>query len=156
MQKLIWDPIGAEAGALIAISEGGYVYASGGLHARLRDIARFGQIYSQPEWSGVLTQSVVRDIQEGGIELPLAGLEKLEESFGQDLPVRASMQWDLVWPDGAMFKGGYLGQGLYVDPARSLVIAWFGTGLDYSAQMTEMLPVARQISRSGLLDTPRH
>jgi hypothetical protein len=36
-----------------------------------------------------------------------------------------------------------------VDPARELVIAWFGTGLDFSETVNGMLPVARQLARSG-------
>ncbi|MEM6545194.1 MAG: hypothetical protein AAF680_09825, partial [Pseudomonadota bacterium] len=53
-----------------------------------------------------------------------------------------------VWADGAMFKSGYSGQGLYVDPSRELVIAWFGTGQNFGEESNEMLSVARQIARS--------
>ena len=80
----------------------------------------------------------------------------MTDAMGDDLPVRASWQWDLVWADGAMFKAGYSGQGLYVDPDRALVIAWFGTGLDFSARTNEMLPVARQVARSGLFTSHGH
>lgn len=152
LQDLLWNPIGAESDALVAISGAGYAYASGGLHARLRDVARFGQIYTQPEVSGVLSAATLARIQDGGIALAPDELESMKQAMGDDLPVRASWQWDLVWSDGAMFKGGYSGQGLYVDPARRLVIAWFGTGLDFSARTNEMLPVARQIARSGLFE----
>ena len=150
LQDLIWNSIGAESDALVAISGAGYAYASGGLHARLRDVARFGQIYTRAELSGVLSATTVSKIQKGGIALAPEELEGLKDDFGDDLPVRGSWQWDLVWPDGALFKSGYSGQGLYVDPARNLVIAWFGTGLDFSARTNQMLPVARQLARSGL------
>ncbi|MCU0975712.1 MAG: beta-lactamase family protein [Steroidobacteraceae bacterium] len=154
LQELIWNSIGAESDALVAISGAGYAYASGGLHARLRDVARFGQIYVQPEVSSVLSGPMIRQIQDGGIALAPEELEGLKEGLGDDLPVRGSWQWDLVWSDGALFKSGYSGQGLYVDPARKLVIAWFGTGLDFSAQTNQMLPVARQLARSGLFGSP--
>lgn len=150
LQELVWNPIGAEADALLAISEAGYAYASGGLHARLRDVARFGHIFAQPELSGVLSSSIVQAMQKGGIALEPETLERLEESLGDDLPVRSSWQWDLVWSDGAMFKAGYSGQGLYVDPDRDLVITWFGTGLNYEETTNSMLPVSRQIARSGI------
>lgn len=155
LQELIWNAIGAEADALMAISEQGYAYASGGLHARLRDVARFGQIYSQPELSGVLSPTTVQSIQESGVDLAPEDLQQLKEDFGDDVPVRSGWQWDLIWPDGAMFKGGYSGQGLYVDPDRELVIAWFGTGLDYEEITNAMLPVSRQLARSGLFDPRR-
>ena len=51
-----------------------------------------------------------------------------------------------------MYKNGYLGQGLYVDPVRDLVIAWFGTGEDYNEKRNEMPEVARQIVRSKLFE----
>ncbi len=44
LQELVWGPIGSEADALMAISQAGYAYASGGLHARLRDMARFADV----------------------------------------------------------------------------------------------------------------
>ena len=67
-----------------------------------------------------------------------------------DLPLRASWQWDAVWADGGMYKSGYLGQGLYVDPDRDLVVAWFGTGEDFGAEQNELLPVTRQLVLSGV------
>jgi CubicO group peptidase (beta-lactamase class C family) len=152
LQELLWNPIGAEADALMAISEAGYAYASGGLHARLRDVARFGQIYTQPELSGVLSHSTIKAIQSGGIARAPDAQKQLQETLGEDLPVRAGWQWDSIWADGAMFKAGYSGQGLYVDPARDLVVAWYGTGLDFDERSNAMLPVTRQIARSGLFD----
>ena len=32
-------------------------------------------------------------------------------------------------PDGDFYKGGFGGQGLYISPARDLVIAFFGMPL---------------------------
>ena len=147
LQELLWNPIGAEADALIAISKSGYAYASGGLHARLRDVARFGQIYTQPELSGALSRSMISTIQGEGVAL---SPDRLEESLGEDVPVRSGWQWDHIWADGAMYKAGYSGQGIYVDPARDLVVAWFGTGLNFEELVNGMLPVSRQIARSGL------
>ena len=33
----------------------------------------------------------------------------------------------MIWDDGAMFKGGYSGQGIFVDPGRDIVAVWYGT-----------------------------
>jgi CubicO group peptidase (beta-lactamase class C family) len=54
-------------------------------------------------------------------------------------------------PEGDFFKGGYGGQGLYVSPARDLVIAFFGT-FDENQRGHEMTHIARQLARSGLFD----
>ena len=145
LRERVWSRIGAEADALMAISPAGYAYASGGLSARLRDIARFGELFVRPADFDVLTAAQVAAMQGGG--LPLAPSERRRARIGDDLPTRAAWQWDYIWNDGAMFKGGYSGQGLYVDPARDLVIAWFGTGEDFDARINAMLPVARQLAR---------
>jgi CubicO group peptidase (beta-lactamase class C family) len=142
VEELVWGPIGAEADALMAISSEGYAYASGGLHARLRDVARFGQVFTGPGAIGVLSSAMVKTMQTGGIALD-------DSDAAIDAPERASWQWDEIWADGAMFKGGYSGQGLYVDPSRDLVIAWFGTARDYDTG-NSMLPVSRQLAHSGL------
>jgi CubicO group peptidase (beta-lactamase class C family) len=155
LSEQIWRPIGAEDNALLAINEEGYSYASGGVIARLRDIARFGEIFVSPERFDVISPALVEGMQyRDGVPFSEDREERHASLFGDDLPHRAAWQWDMVWEDGGMYKGGYLGQGLYVDPDRELVIAWFGTGEDFSSKENEMPNVSRQIARSGLLDTP--
>lgn len=153
VQVLIWDRIGPEADALMAISDEGYAYASGGLVARLRDVARFGQVYTARDHLGVLDDALIDDMQ-GSRGIPLDKEDRIEliDAFGADLPVRAAWQWDLVWEDGGMYKGGYSGQGLYVDPDRRLVVAWFGTGEDFDERHNELRSIARQIARSDLFE----
>lgn len=147
IKELIWNPIGAEADALMAISDQGNAYAAGGLHARLRDVARFGQIYTQPESFSLLSPSMIEKIQSAGLQLTPTAKKKLVSVFATDLPSRSGWQWDLIWADGGMYKAGYSGQGLYVDPGRNLVIAWFGTGLNFNETTNAMLPVSRQIAQ---------
>jgi CubicO group peptidase (beta-lactamase class C family) len=155
LSEQIWQPMGAEDNALLAINEDGFSYASGGVFARLRDIARFGEIFVEPGPFGVLSESLVEAMGSGeGVPFGASRQADLVESFGDDAPRRAAWQWDMIWDDGGMYKGGYLGQGIYVDPARELVIAWFGTGEDFSARENEMPAVSRQIARSGLFDRP--
>lgn len=155
LRELIWDRIGPEADALITISDEGYAYASGGISARLRDIARFGELFVSPAAFDVFGEGIVNDMRETGVPFGKDLEIELIETFGADVPIRASWQWDRIWEDGGMYKGGYSGQGLYVDPDRLLVIAWFGTGLDFNDRKNDMLPIARQIARSGLFDPAR-
>lgn len=152
VEELVWSHIGAEADALMSISDQGYAYASGGLSARLRDVARFGEIYTGTAASGVISKAQVSRISKAGIALAEDHIDALRNELGDDLPTRAAWQWDLIWDDGGMYKGGYLGQGLYVDPSRDLVVAWFGTGEDYSDKMNELVPVTRQLVQTGLFD----
>ncbi len=146
VQEQLWTPMGAEADGLITVNDNGFAYASGGLSARLRDVARFGQIFTDDKNLGILNDELVQAMQQGGVELGEVRREGLEKLFANDGPVRAAWQWDYVWDDGAMFKGGYDGQGLYVDPKRRLVVAWFGTGLNFSETVNSMLPISRQLA----------
>ena len=50
-----------------------------------------------------------------------------------------------------MYKGGYSGQGLYVDPDRELVVAFFGTA-DTNYERNELMSASRQLATSGLFD----
>lgn len=153
LSEQIWRPIGAESDALLAINGQGFSYASGGVIARLRDIARFGQIFVASERFDVLSASQVDAMQHReGVPFGDGRQERHTDSFGDDTPSRGAWQWDMIWDDGGMYKGGYLGQGIYVDPVRDLVIAWFGTGEDYSAKSNEMPAVSRQIIHSGVFD----
>ena len=152
-QDLLWDRIGPEADAYHYVSRSGVAYAAGGMFLRLRDLARFGELFiSSSDVGEGLDAHRALLMENGGIELHQARLDALIESqpmLADDLPARSAWQWDLIWPDGSMFKGGYGGQGLYIDPQRELVMAWFGTH-DTDWQSHELLPVARQLSRSAL------
>jgi len=147
VQERLWSRIGPEADALMTVSDEAYAYAGGGLSARLRDVARLGLALMEQRQGD---ESILTTMQSGGIALAEDTEQELIETFADDVPVRAAWQWDLVWPDGAHFKSGYDGQGLYVDPARQLVIAWFGTGRDFGETTNDMLPVARQLAITGL------
>ncbi len=149
LREEIWHRIGPEADALVTVSREGHAYASGGVSARLRDVARFGLLFTGPRHADVVGP-MLRDLESGGIGLTEEHRADLAEIHAGDLPTRAGWQWDRIWDDGALYKGGYLGQGIYVDPARELVVAWFGTGEDYSAVGTEMDSVARQLSSAGV------
>ncbi|MEM1404074.1 MAG: serine hydrolase domain-containing protein [Pseudomonadota bacterium] len=149
LQELLWTPMGAEADGLMAISEDGYAIAHGGLSARLRDIARFGLLLTEAGPDQMIKASTLTRMRTGGVPVSdtmVRGIGAAED----DRPLIAAWQWDAIWADGGMYKSGYLGQGIYIDPERELVVAWFGTGSDFGAEQNELLPVTRQLARSGL------
>ena len=55
-----------------------------------------------------------------------AKYEGLKEDFGE-APLMNSYQFDAVFEDGALWKHGNLGQGIYIDPARDFVGVYFST-----------------------------
>jgi CubicO group peptidase (beta-lactamase class C family) len=61
--------------------------------------------------------------------------------FPASPPSTNHWQWDAVWSDGDFYKGGVFGQGLYVSPAKDLVIVWFSTAVS-----NDLTQYARQIA----------
>ena len=151
LQSLIWDRVGAEADGLMMISPKGDAAAHAGLSARLRDVARFGQIFTSGGF-GVVDSDHLADLRSiNGIEFGPEQLFRLRETWGDDGPTHAAWQWDMIWQDGMMFKGGYSGQGIFVAPEQNIVIAFFGTA-DTDGNQHELLKISRQLATSGLLD----
>jgi len=150
LQDLVWSKIGAEADALFTISPKGNAYSSGGLNARLRDIARFGELFTTKDGLKVIGKRHLHDLKSGNIiSFQSSQKEEFAKQFVKDIPSHAAWQWDMIWPDGDMHKSGYSGQGIFVSPERQLVIAYFGThSKDWEEH--ELLSISRQLSRSGL------
>ena len=152
----LWSRIGAEADASIVISRNGAAVTHGGLCSTLRDLARYGLLFT-PSWPVVTAEQIISEryldaIQHGGRpELFARGTSGASrtDALGGEHPRHNTYQWDLVMPDGDFYKGGYAGQGLYISPARDLVIAFFGS-LGTPEDASEMLYVARQLAVSGL------
>lgn len=48
----------------------------------------------------------------------------MKEDFGE-APLMNSMQFDAGFEDGALWKHGNLGQGIYIDPARDFVGVYY-------------------------------
>lgn len=152
----LWSRVGAEADATIVVSRNGVAVTHGGLSSTLRDLARFGLLFT-PSWPCVTAERIISarhlaHIQHGGrpalFDAGPSGAARVAALHGER-PRHNVYQWDLVMPDGDFFKGGFAGQGLYISPARDLVIAWFGS-LNAPGETSEMVYVARQLATSGL------
>jgi CubicO group peptidase (beta-lactamase class C family) len=137
----------------LAVSPDGIPQAHGFFSSRLRDLARYGLLYT-PSWPKAAREQIVspehvRAIQTDGrkaifLEGEL-GNRLTEGSFSIDPPTANAWQWDAVWEDGDFYKGGVYGQGLYVSPRRDLVIAFYSTVMS-----TDLTQYARRIA----LETP--
>ena len=130
----IWWDLGAEADASFIAYRYGIPLTHGGFMARPRDLARFGLLFT-PSWSAVSPRKVISDEHieklrfhsNPSLRVP-AGAGTAAASAGTgtaDRPYTHSIyQWDYVHPDGTLFKGGWGGQGLIVNPARDLVVVF--------------------------------
>jgi CubicO group peptidase (beta-lactamase class C family) len=152
-EERVWSRMTVEADMHLAVSPDGVPQAHGFFSSRLRDLARYGLLYT-PSWANaarerIVSPDYVRAIQtEGRKSIFLAGElgnRLTNNSFSIDPPTANAWQWDAVWDDGDFYKGGVYGQGLYVSPSRDLVIAFYSTVMS-----TELTQYARRIA----LETP--
>src|SRR5690606_34228911 len=109
-------PMGASSHAYICMSDKGVPWAHGGVSATLRDLARFGMLYTTSEIEAnkehTISLAQLKDI----FETPQVdfGFEKLQWGY----------QWDVA-RESFIMKTGFGGQVLLIDPERDLVIAYF-------------------------------
>jgi len=151
----IWQKIGAESDAIIISPRRGVPIAHGGISSNLRDMARFGLMFTPSGRQGrapLISDAYLQKIQEGGRpEIFNVGRENNIREVDGEASRHNSYQWDFVMEDGDFFKGGYGGQGLYISPSRDLVVAFFGT-FDENRNGHEMTRISRQLAKSGLFD----
>ncbi len=153
---LVWSRMTAEGDALVALAPDTTPQAHGLVASRLRDLARYGMLYT-PSWNKAARERIVsgdfvRTIQTSGRKAIFNGGEIGEAMktvyFPSDPPNANTWQWDGVWDDGDFYKGGVYGQGLYVSPRNDLVVVWFSTGMksdlpDFSRQIANDLKARR-------------
>lgn len=155
VRKEVWSRIGAQNDAFMLLAPGtGAPAIHGGISSTLRDLGRFGLLFT-PSHALVCNEQLVssdflKKIQTGGrpeIFDKASGGSRLREMLGER-PAHNTYQWDFVMADGDFFKGGFDGQGLYISPEQDLVVAYFG----HSARAVHAVKYARQIAllyRSG-------
>jgi hypothetical protein len=123
----IWNPMGASSNAYVCLSEKGIPWHHGGMSATLRDLARFGMLFTnreiQKRKESLISFSQIKEIFEAKpIDDPIA-------------PFKWAYQWDFA-SDGIMMKGGFGGQALYIHPEKEIVIAYYNyVDKDWSVNM---------------------
>ena len=75
----------------------------------------------------VVTPAILERIRKEGDPKAFTGGKKEEQAMGLfgEKPVKGSYQFDFIFEDGAMYKHGNLGQGIYIDPERDFVGVYF-------------------------------
>jgi CubicO group peptidase (beta-lactamase class C family) len=130
----VWSKLGARGPVMINLTPEGTAVAHGLVATTLQDFARFGIAFT-PSWETVahepiVSPTVLQRLQTGGSPEAAykagATFAGHRENFGED-PMTNSWQFDDVFADGAMFKHGNVGQGIYIDPSRDVVGVYFST-----------------------------
>ncbi|HSG89460.1 MAG TPA: serine hydrolase domain-containing protein [Pseudomonadales bacterium] len=134
--------MGAQHDALIAVSPQGLPIAAAGMQMTLRDLARFGLLFT-PSWTEVAREPVI----------PPSVLARMQtegrpELFGAapgDWRRHGAYQWDAVTRDGDLIKGGFGNQMLFISPSRDLVVAWVGVNGARADDIDVDLPLQRMV-----------
>jgi len=133
-QERVWSKVGARGPMLINLTPEGTAVAHGLIATTLEDFARWAMLFT-PSWKAaaherVISPEVLQRLQTGGNPETAyrkgATFKSHRDQFGED-PMTNSWQFDDVFADGAMFKHGNLGQGIYTDPGRDVVGVYFST-----------------------------
>jgi CubicO group peptidase (beta-lactamase class C family) len=128
LTKEIWRNIGAEGDASMLAPRYGVPVTDGGLLARLRDVARFGLLFT-PSYSVASSKKIISDrylnlILDGGN--PELLVNARSGRWRSDDIKHNVYQWDSVFRNNDMYKGGWGGQGLLVNPERDIVAVYTG------------------------------
>jgi CubicO group peptidase (beta-lactamase class C family) len=131
VEKRIWGKMKARMPLLVHLAPDGTALNLAIISSALQDMGRFGVLWT-PSWKAVaieqvVTPAILERIRQGGDPKAFAGGKKEEQAMGLfgEKPVKGSYQFDFIFEDGAMYKHGNLGQGIYIDPDRDFVGVYF-------------------------------
>lgn len=150
ISERIWRHVGAEHDGSLAISPFGAPGADGGISVSLRDVARFGLLYTRSgrvDRPPLVSDRHLATLLEGGRSALYATSERSRAPELQaDPPLYNNWLWDRVWADGDFYKNGWGGQGLHVSSKGDGVIAFFGTGRNGNDGTHNLRWIARAIA----------
>jgi CubicO group peptidase (beta-lactamase class C family) len=162
LSREIWTQIGAESDAAFLAPRYGVPMFAGGFLGRLRDVARFGLLFT-PSSSVVTDRKIISDrhvetLENGGRSELLANARwGAPEEIKQGIAKHNVYQWDMVYTNNDLFKGGWAGQGLLVNPDRDLVAVYAGYFNEDQSELS-VLPRLRQVLNGvfGEVKPPEH
>ncbi|PRX56956.1 serine hydrolase domain-containing protein [Flagellimonas meridianipacifica] len=151
LEAEIWQPMGTENDGLMVTPKRNISAAFGGMSSTLRDLGRFGLLFTPSGPQGIISEAHLEKIQKGGRPKLLEASESIPLIFSMDdeKPAFCTYQWDFTMADGDFYKSGFHGQGLYVSPEKDLVIAYFGTS-DRDGTYHDLRNISRQLAKSTL------
>ncbi|MCY1721584.1 serine hydrolase [Prolixibacteraceae bacterium Z1-6] len=128
----IWTQVGMESDGHYALSAQGEPISAGYFTSRLRDMGRFGMLYT-PSWNKVTDKQIISDTYFDKVydttyaDALKRGVETDKSKYFKDGQSHATYQWDIVFSDGDMYKAGRYGQGIYVSPETNTVVVFFSS-----------------------------
>lgn len=127
---MIWKPMGASSDAYVCVSKNGSPHCMSGVSTSLRDLARFGILF---------TNSDIKTRNEKIISF--SQIEKIQQI------AELGYQWEWTEKGRAIMKTGFGGQGVYINPNKNIVIAYFNY-INDDWKDVELLQVIQQIEKA--------
>jgi CubicO group peptidase (beta-lactamase class C family) len=137
-----WQHIGAESDAGFFAYRYGIAVSHGGFQARMRDLARFGLLFT-PSSHVVTDKKIISD--EFIHVMRTEGNPSLKQDRGDGMASHPMYQWEEVYSHDWLNHGGWGGQGLMISPSRDVVALFTSytkednNEIDLSAVMFDLL-----------------
>jgi CubicO group peptidase (beta-lactamase class C family) len=126
LSERIWNPMGAEEDAYLQVDEDGVPLTGSTLNARLRDLARFGELMrlgGKLNGKQIVPTAVVDEIRRGGDRKAfVAGGYATLPGWSYH-----NFWWVSHDDHGVYMARGIHGQAIYIDPKAEMVIARFAS-----------------------------
>lgn len=135
-EERVWAKAGMTGDSYFTLTPDGYEVSHGLFNSNVEDMARFAMLFTD-SWSATAKEQVVPDSMVKHIQQSVKpGVYKVSPAHTgfvgmfPDEPIGGSYQFDAVFKDGDLYKGGMRGQGLYVSPDKNIVAVWFSNRVE--------------------------
>ena len=147
--EMIWTKIGAARDAAIFAPRNGIPVTHGGFLSTQRDLARFGLLFT-PSYHIVSKDRLISEqhvsylLNQGRSELiRYDSSRKIPKEFRHNV-----YQWDMVYQSNDIYKGGWAGQGLIVNPIKDYVVVWNSYFKNKEESEIKLTPIIHQVLHS--------
>ncbi len=131
VEERIWSKLGARMPLMVHLAPDSTPLNMAIMSSTLEDFAKYATLYT-PSWNKVaheqvVTPSLLNQIRSAGNPEAFKGGAKEGQALGlfAEKPLKAAYQFDFIFDDGAMYKHGNTGQGIYVDSERDFAAVYF-------------------------------
>ena len=147
--EMIWTKIGAERDAAFFAPRNGIPVMHGGFLSTQRDLARFGLLFT-PSYQVVSKDRIISE-QHISYLLNQGRSELIRYDNSRKIPKELKhnvYQWDMVYQNNDIYKGGWAGQGLIVNPINDYVVVWNSYFKDKEESEIKLTPIIHQVLQS--------
>ena len=147
LSEKIWSKLGAERDAFVIVDPAGHGFATAGIGATLRDLARLGLMVENNGYFNeqqIVPRSWIQQTIQGNSEVR-AAMQNQEELTRFEFPVFYHNQFRVLnSAEGELAAMGGIGQVIYVNQKHDLVAVFLATTFD-SPDRSHQIHLVRQI-----------